>query len=342
MKISVKKQRLFLAHNWTIARGSSDYKDNVFLTIEKDNIVGYGEAAPNSRYNESPDKTIASINSVIDFLKEADFKDYQGIKLHLDKIINDQNCARAAIDMAILDWIGKSKKMPLYNYFGLKPENIPLTSYSIGIDTITNMQKKVEEFAHMPIFKIKLGTNKDREIISAIREVTNNPIRVDINEAWKLKEKALEQIEWLAGKNIEFVEQPMPSKMAEESFWLSERSPLPIIADESAVSNKDIPLIKGVFDGINIKLMKAGGILESLEMIKTAKSFDMKIMLGCMIETSIAISAAAHIAPLADYIDLDGSLLLANDPYKGIEIINGRIIHSDLPGLGVSEKNINK
>ena len=272
MKISVKKQRLPLEHNWTIARNSSDYKDNVFITIEENNVVGIGEAAPNIRYNESANRTISSIKGAVNFLEKSDLFDYQDIKSHLEKIINDQNCARAAIDMAILDWIGKSKNIPLYKYFRLNSDDIPLTSYSIGIDTIGNMKKKVEEFAHMPIFKIKLGTNKDREIVSAIRKVTSNPIRVDINEAWNRKEKALEEIEWLATKNVEFVEQPMPANMLEESFWLKKRSPLPIIADESVINNKDIPRLKDAFDGINIKLMKAGGILESLEMIKTAKS----------------------------------------------------------------------
>jgi len=338
MNISLEKNRLHLAHNWTISRNTSTYKDNVFITIEKDGIVGVGEAAPNIRYNESADKTISVISKSISYLEESHPLEYQNIHVHLKNMITDQNCARTAIDIALLDWVGKQKKRPLYKYFDLNPKKTPLTSYSIGIDSISNMQKKVKEYSHMPIFKIKLGTDKDREIISAIRKVTNNLIRVDANEAWKEKETAIKDIEWLAQKNVEFVEQPMPANMLEETGWLKERSPIPIIADESVINNQDIPNLKDTFDGINIKLMKAGGILEAMEMIKTARSLDMEIMLGCMIESSVAISAAAHIAPLVDYVDLDGSLLLANDPYKGFNIENGIIKLTDLPGLGVYSK----
>lgn len=339
MQIDIKTKRLDLAHQWTISRNSSSFKENVFITLERDNISGLGEAAPNIRYGESAEKTIQAIQSAISILGNSDFMDYQVIKVQLELGIKDQNCARAAIDMAILDWVSKSKNLPLYKFFGLNPEDIPHTSYSIGIDSPLNMQNKVQEYAHMPVFKIKLGTKNDREIITAIREVTSRPIRVDINEAWLDKEKAIQEINWLAEHGVEFVEQPMPADMLNEHSWLKQRSPIPLIADESVIHNEDIPLLKNAFDGINIKLMKAGGTMEALEMIKTARKLDMKVMLGCMIESSLAISAAAHIAPLADFIDLDGSLLLANDPYEGLRFENGHIILNDSPGLGVWEKH---
>jgi L-Ala-D/L-Glu epimerase / N-acetyl-D-glutamate racemase len=338
MNVKIKKLRLQLAHNWTISRNTSSYKDNVFINIENNGITGIGEAAPNVRYNENADMTIAALNNAVSFLQQSDLNEYQNVIQGLKDVIVNQNCALAAADIAIMDWFGKSKNMPVYKLFDLNPQKIPLTSYSIGIDSIPKMQKKVEEFSHMPIFKIKLGTDKDREIISGIRQVTNKPIRVDANEGWKKKEKALADIEWLAGQNVEFVEQPMPSAMLEDMVWLKEKSPLELFADESVIKRTDIPDLKNAFHGINIKLMKAGGIIEALAMIKTARSLNMNVMLGCMIESSVAIAAAAHIAALVDYVDLDGSLLLASDPYTGVEIKNGKIILNTLPGLGVSEK----
>jgi L-alanine-DL-glutamate epimerase-like enolase superfamily enzyme len=335
MNITIEKKRLNLAHNWTISRNTSTYKDNVFVSLEKDGHTGYGEAAPNIRYNEDADRTVFAVNKAIPFLESTDLQDYKSVNRHLKGIITDQNCAVAAIDIAVLDWLAKSRNVPLYKFFKLDPQKIPLTSYSIGIDSLDNMKKKVEEFSYMPIFKIKLGTDRDREIISAIRQVTQNPIRVDANEGWQEKEKALADIEWLAGQNVEFVEQPMPAARLDDMIWLKDKSPLPLIADESVIHHRDIKNLVNAFDGINIKLMKAGGVTEALEMINTARSLHMKIMLGCMIESSVAIAAAAHIAALVDYVDLDGSMLLARDPYSGLRIENGKIILNDSAGLGV-------
>ena len=218
---------------------------------------------------------------------------------------------------------------------GLNPENAPLTSFSIGIDTPENMQERVREMAHMPIFKIKLGKENDREIITAIRQVTDHTIRVDANEGWKDREEAIKNIEWLEKQNVEFIEQPMPAAMLEETAWLKERSPLPLIADEAVKKTADIPKLAEAYHGINIKLMKSGGILEALSMIHIARAMEMQIMLGCMVETSVAISAAAQIAPLVDYIDLDGNLLLKEDPYTGVKHKTGRLIFNELPGLGI-------
>lgn len=335
-KLSVETKRLHLAHTWTIARNSSDYKDNVFVYIEKDGVTGMGEAAPNVRYKEDAATTMLRIRAVEEVLARHSFFHYSTLIPELRARITDQNCAVAALDMAIFDWLGKAMGQPLHHILGSDPARMPLTSYSIGIDTIENMQKKVEEAADMPIYKIKLGKDNDREIIRGIREVTDKPIRVDANEGWKDREQALKQIEWLAGQNIEFVEQPMPEAQLTDMLWLKERSPLPLFADESAHTARDIPRLAGAFHGINIKLMKSCGLLEGLSMVHTARALEMQIMLGCMVESSLAISAAAQLAPQTDYIDLDGNLLLKHDPFSGLDQENGRIRLSSLPGVGVN------
>ncbi len=337
IKASIK--RLHLKNIWTIARNSSEFKENVIISLEKDGIIGYGEAAPNIRYHEDADSTIRAIEFFNQQVKSFDPQFYQELKKEIDLQIINQNCAKAAIDMAILDWIGKKQNMPLYKFFGLNPGSARLSSFSIGIDDLEKMQQKVKDNKFMAIYKIKLGLENDREIIKAIRKVTDKPLRVDVNEGWKDKEFALQQIKWLADQGVELVEQPLPSNMLQESVWLKEKSPLPLIADESVSQAKDIVLIAKAFDGINIKLMKSGGILEALKMIHIARTLDLKVMLGCMIETSIAISAAAQISSLADYLDLDGNLLIVNDPYVGIKNNNGRLIFNDLPGLGIEERD---
>ncbi len=333
--IQVKTKRLYLKHTWTIARGSSDYKDNVFVRIEKDGIVGIGEAAPNVRYGENAKLTTQRIHEAESIFRENDFFHYWDIKDALDARITDQSCAKAALDIALMDWVGKAFNAPLYKLFGFDTAKAPLTSYSIGIDTREMIIKKVKEAEPYPILKIKVGTDRDEEIIEAVRSVTDKPIRVDANEGWTSKEEALERIQWLKDKGVEFIEQPMPASMLEETAWLRERSPMPIIADEAVKTAADIPKLAKAYDGINIKLMKSGGMLEALRMIHIAKALGMKIMLGCMIESSVAISAAAHLAPMVDYADLDGNLLISNDPFTGVKVDHGKFVYNDKPGLGV-------
>ncbi|KAA3610408.1 MAG: dipeptide epimerase [Calditrichaeota bacterium] len=333
--IKVETKKLHLAHTWTIARNSSDFKENVFVQISKDGKTGIGEAAPNVRYDEDAERTTERLNDCLEIIEKNNLLNFQDLKKEIDRQITDQSCAKAAIDMAILDWAGKKLNAPLFKMFGLNPEKAPLTSYSIGIDSIENMQQRVREKADMPIYKIKLGKDNDREIIEGIREVTDHVIRVDANEGWRDKEYALEQIKWLADKGVEFVEQPMPAEMLVETAWLKERSPLPLIADEAVKKTTDIIKLAESYHGINIKLMKSGGILEALSMIHLARAMEMEIMLGCMVESSVAISAAAQIAPFVDYVDLDGNLLLADDPYSGVKVEQGKLIYNDLPGLGI-------
>jgi L-alanine-DL-glutamate epimerase-like enolase superfamily enzyme len=333
--IEVKTKQLNLTHTWTISRNSSDFKENVFVKLEKNGIVGYGEAAPNVRYGENAELTTNQINEAKNIFKKTELFHYIDIKNELDGAILDQSCAKAALDIAVMDWIGKSLNVPLYKLWGLNTAHTPKTSFSIGIDTPEMIRKKVREAEPYPILKVKVGTKDDEKIISAVRSVTDKTIRVDANEGWKTKEEALEKIQWLATQGVEFIEQPMPADMIEETAWLRERIEMPIVADEAVKSAADIPKLAKAYDGINIKLMKSGGLLEALRMIGMAKALKMKIMLGCMIESSVGISAAAHLAPYVDWADLDGNLLISNDPFSGVKVVKGSFVFNDKPGLGV-------
>lgn len=335
MSIEVKTKQLELAHTWTISRNSSDFKNNVFVKIERDGIVGYGEAAPNVRYGENAEITTQKINESRQIFEKTDFFHFTNIKEALDATVLKQSCAKAAMDIALMDWVGKALNVPLYQMYGLNPADAPLTSFSIGIDTPEVIKQKVREAEQYPLLKIKVGKPNDEEIIGAVRSVTDKPIRVDANEGWKNKEEALERILWLKSQGVEFIEQPMPSHMIEETAWLRERAGIPIVADEAVKTAADIPLLATAYDGINIKLMKSGGIQEAMRMIGMAKSLGMKVMLGCMIESSVAISAAAHLAPFVDWADLDGNLLIKNDPFTGVKVDHGKFVYNDKPGIGV-------
>ncbi len=255
-----------------------------------------------------------------------------------ERVIPDQSCACAALDIAILDWVGRRLNVPLYRLFGLDAGKAPVTTFSIGIDTPEVIKAKVKEAKDFPVLKIKVGTENDAQIVAAVREATDRPLRVDANEGWRDKEQALKKIQWLQKMGVELIEQPLPAAMIDETAWLKERVDMPIIADEAVKGAGDIPKLAGAYDGINIKLMKAGGIQEAIRMIHVARALGLKIMLGCMIESSVAISAAAHISPLVDYADLDGNLLISNDPFAGVDVKNGKLILNDQPGLGVSEQ----
>jgi L-alanine-DL-glutamate epimerase-like enolase superfamily enzyme len=333
--LEVKTKRLLLQHTWTISRNSSDYKDNVFVKIEKDGVAGYGEAAPNVRYGEDHEKTTDRIMSIKDMIEQYDLWQFAELKEEIFKSITDQNCARCALDIAIMDWVGKKLNVPLYKYWGIDKTKTPVTSFSIGIDTPEVIRQKVREAEKYAVLKIKVGKENDEEILDAVRSVTDKPIRVDANEGWKSKEVALEKIKWLKTMGVEFIEQPMPSEMIDETRWLRDRVDMPIVADEAVKTAADIPRLSKAYDGINIKLMKAGGLQEAMRMIHLAKAFNMKIMLGCMIESSVAISAGAQLSPMVDWADLDGNLLISNDPFSGVTVEQGKLVLNDKPGLGV-------
>jgi L-Ala-D/L-Glu epimerase len=334
----VSIQRLYLTHTWTIARNSSDFKDNVFLRIERDGFAGLGEAAPNVRYGENAELTTRRIEQMRDAFEKSDWLQFADLKQEIDRVITDQSCAKAALDIALLDWFGNRVGLPLYRLFGLDPAKTPITTFSIGIDTPEMITSKVREAADFPVLKIKVGRENDAEVIAAVRKATDKPLRVDANEGWKTREEAIRKIEWLQKEGVDLVEQPMPAHMIEETAWVRERAGVPILADEAVTDARDIPKLASAYDGINIKLMKSGGIQEALRMIHTARSMSLQIMLGCMIESSVAISAGAHLSPLVDYADLDGNLLISNDPYRGVAVREGKLILPDAAGLGVSPR----
>jgi L-alanine-DL-glutamate epimerase-like enolase superfamily enzyme len=336
--VSVSRKRLLLRHTWTISRNSSDFKENVFVRIERDGVVGWGEAAPNVRYGESAELTLAAIEKARPLIEAGDWLHYVHLREQWERAIPDQSCACAALDIAILDWVGNKLGVPLYRLLGLDASKTPVTTFSIGIDTPEVVKQKILEAKDFPVLKIKVGRDNDAEILTAVREATDKPLRVDANEGWHDKEQALEKIRWLQGLGVELIEQPLPAAMIDETAWLRERVDMPIIADEAVRRAGDIPRLAGAYDGINVKLMKAGGIQEAIRMIHVARALGLKVMLGCMIESSVAVSAAAHLSPLVDYADLDGNLLISNDPFEGVGVKDGKLILSGRPGLGVRER----
>ncbi len=336
MKLRYYTYDLQLKHTFTIARGSRDVNTVVFVELEHDGITGYGEASPSTRYDETPESVIEFIKR-IDTGKMADPFQIERNVQYLSSLSENDTSARAAVDIAMHDWVGKALGQPLFRIWGLSPEDTPVTSFTIGIDTPDVLIDKIKEAEEYPLLKIKLGGDNDEEIIDTIRSVTDKVLRVDANEGWSIREIALEKIHWLQEEGVEFIEQPMPADQLLDTAWLREHASVPVIADENVVSMFDVPGLRGAFDGINIKLMKCGGLNAALKMIYTAKLMKMKVMLGCMVESSAAISAAAQLAPLLDYADLDGNLLIKNDPFKGVTIKEGKLILPDEPGIGVTK-----
>jgi len=317
--------RLRLKHAWTTVMSSSTYRDNLHLRYTREGVTGLGEGAPIPRYREDAASALQAVESLRGMLESADPWQFRKVLSKVAGRIEGQYAAKAAIDIALMDWVTRKLGIPLYRYLGLDPHGAPLTSFSIGIDTPEITRQKVREAAAFPILKIKVGLDTDEETIAAVRAETNKPLRVDANEGWKSKEEAVRKINWLESQGVELVEQPMPAEMREETRWVRSRVQIPIIADEACRHPEDIPGLADAYDGVNVKLMKCGGIQPALQMIDTARSFGMKVMIGCMIESSIGITAAAHLSPLADYADLDGNLLIANDPYRGVTVENGRL-----------------
>ncbi len=337
MNLTYEHIELQLRHTFTITRGSRDRAKNVLLRIEHDGVTGIGEAAPSNRYNESPE-SVASFLSRVDLSSFRDPFRLEEILQYVGSLEEGNSSAKAAVDIAIHDWIGKRLGIPLWRYWGLDDRRTPLTSVTIGIDTPEAIQQKVREASPYPILKVKLGVANDREIISTIRGITTKVIRVDANEGWGTKEEALEKILWLESQGVEFVEQPMAAGRLDDIAWLRGKVHIPLIADESITTIGDIYALKDAFDGINIKLMKCGGMREAFRMIHAARAAGMKVMLGCMIESSVGISGAAQLSPLVDYADLDGNILIANDPFCGVRNDNGKLILQDRPGLGIETR----
>jgi L-alanine-DL-glutamate epimerase-like enolase superfamily enzyme len=337
-KLDFEKLELVPSHPFTIARGTKETVPNVLVKLTADGVTGLGEAGPNSRYNEDADSVIAFLNQLpASFFDAVDSADI--LQEKLQQIDEPVQSAKTAVEMAWLDWWGKTQAQPLWKLWDAPSQTTPPTSFTIGLDNMEVMQQKVEGAEGYPILKVKLGTDRDKEIIKGIREVSEQIIRVDANEGWEDLETAKEAIRFLADQNVEFIEQPMPASCKEELVQLKEWSPLPIVADESLVGSEYMDEIAEQFDGINIKLQKVGSLVEALKLIKKARARNIEVMIGCMIESSLGISAGALLGTWADYVDLDGHLLISNDPFSGLTLTDEkRIKLSRLPGLGVTER----
>jgi L-alanine-DL-glutamate epimerase-like enolase superfamily enzyme len=330
---------LELRHTFTVATFSRSTTPVMLVEVEHEGVTGYGEASMPPYLGESQ-QTATAFFARVDLGQFPDPFQLEEILPAIDALAPGNPAAKAAIDIALHDWIGKRLAAPWFRLWGLNPRKAPVTSFTLGIDTPEVMRQKAREAAPYKILKVKLGRSaeEDRGIISAIREVTDKPILVDANQGWKDPAEALRMIEWLAARGVQLIEQPLPKHDLENTAWLRERSPLPLIADESAQRLTDILKLRGVFDGINIKLMKCTGLREAHRMIGLARSLGLKIMLGCMTETSCAISAAAQLSPLVDWADLDGAELIKNDPFDGARIVDGKIVLPDRPGIGIQKR----
>jgi L-alanine-DL-glutamate epimerase-like enolase superfamily enzyme len=276
------------------------------------------------------------VESVRGLLLDSDPMQFAKIMAGVFQRVPGEWAGKAAIDIALMDWVGKTLRIPLYSYFGLDPRDTPLTTFSIGIDTPEITKQKTREAAAYPILKVKVGLDTDESTIEAVRSVTDKPLRVDANEGWKDREEAARKINWLEKQGVEFIEQPLPAERIEDTRWLRGRVHIPIIADEACQRASDIPRLKDAYDGVNIKLDKSGGMLEAYRMIQIAKALGMRTMLGCMVSSSVSVTAAAHLSPLVDYADLDGNLLIANDPFHGVRVEKGKLILPGGPGLGLT------
>ncbi len=283
-------------------------------------------------------ETTASCRTALERIVESGPKspgNHEALIRSLEATAPNAPAARAAVDAAIMDWVGRCSNVPLFRFWGIDPANMPPTSMTIAIDAPDRVRERAKEAGNFLVLKLKLGSKWDHAMVSAIRDVTDTLIRGDANEGYLDRETALREIEWLAERNVELVEQPLAADRIDDMIWLKERSPLPLIADEAFMQVRDLPRVAGGYDGINIKLVKCGGTLAAREAIAAARATGLKVMLGCTIESSLGIAAAAHLAPLADYVDLDGNLLIANDPFDGHPVVDGRIALRDAPGLGI-------
>ncbi len=348
MNLTIKSLNLKLKYPFRISRETRTVQNNILVILEdEDGTFGLGEAAPVKYYGEDVKSVKAALRKMSKFL--VDVPD----PFHIEDITNvgatlavAQNSragarpaptdasARAAVDIALHDLVAKKLNIPLYKFLGLNPAYSKVTSFTIGLDSIETMCKKIEEAKDFPILKIKLGVKNDIKILKAIRHRTGATIRVDANAGWTVSE-AIKKINAMRDFGVEFVEQPIPPGNIDGLKKVRDNVDMPIIADEDVRTSSDIIALAGAVDGINIKLMKCGGIREAIRMINIARACKLKIMLGCMIESSVSITAAAHLTPLVDYADLDGNILITNDPFKGVSIRQGKLLLPKKNGLGV-------
>jgi L-alanine-DL-glutamate epimerase-like enolase superfamily enzyme len=338
LNLSYKPFDVQLKHVFTIAKNSRTSTAVSLVEIEFEGVTGYGEGSMPPYLGESHD-TAREFISKVDLTQFNDPFRLEDILAYIDSIADHNGAIKSAIDIALHDLVGKLMGQPWYKIWGYDPQKTPSTSFTIGIDTPEVVKQKTLEAKEFNILKVKLGRENDKEMIETIRSVTNVPLCVDANQGWTDKQAALDLIFWLKEKGVVFIEQPMQKDKLDEIAWITQKSPLPIIADESLQRWSDIKNLVGVFTGINIKLAKCGGMREAHRMLETARGLGMKVMIGCMTETSCAISAAAQLSPMVDWGDLDGNLLINNDIFEGVKVVNGKITLNDLPGIGVVKIN---
>lgn len=341
IELSFENLDLTLAHPFGISYGTSSTSHNVLVKLHFEDHIGLGEASPASYHSES----IPTVNAVLGQIRAKqneilgnDPFAAQEVSRRMDKLIAGNYAAKAAVEMAFHDLAGKIAGQPVYKMFGLSGHEYPMTDFTIGIDQLDKIEMKTREAveAGYKMLKVKLGTSYDHDIIKSVRKVATLPLRVDANGGWTPKE-AVEKAKFLAEYNVEFIEQPLPKYASVEDFrFVKERSPLPILADESVCRAADVARLAQAVDGVVVKLAKCGGLLEAVRVISTARAHGLKVMFGMMIESSIGVTAAAHLSSLCDYLDLDGALLLKDDPYQGAEYQDGYLRLSEKPGLGVS------
>ena len=334
LKLSFRPYELQLKHVFTVASNSRTTTPVILTEVEYDGVIGYGEASMPPYLGESH----ASVTAFLSKVSLEQFSDpflTEDILAYIDGIMPGNYAAKASVDIALHDLTGKLIGEPWYRIWGLNPEKTPSTSFTIGIDTAEVVKEKTREADIFNILKVKLGRDNDREMIESVRSVTDKPLYVDVNQGWKDRNQALEMAFWLKEKNIVFIEQPMPKEQIDDIAWLTERSPLPVLADEALQTVSDLLPMKGVYSGINVKLMKCGGMNAAYKMITMARAMGMKILIGCMTETSCAVTAAAQLSPLVDWADLDGNLLISNDVFEGLTIVDGKVTLPGGPGLGI-------
>lgn len=336
LKLSFKPFTLELKHVFTVASNTRSTTPVVLTELEFDGLIGYGEAS-------MPPYLCESEQSVMLFLSKVDLNGFSDpcsiveILQYIDSIAPGNNAAKASVDIALHDLVGKIEGQPWYSLWGYDPDKTPVTSYTIGIDTPEMVVQKTIEASPYKILKVKVCQGNEMAMIDAVRSVTDKPLYVDVNQGWTDRNYALEMAYLLYERNVLFIEQPLPKESQDDIAWLSAHSPLPIFADEAICRLSDLKRIYGAYNGVNIKLMKSTGMHEAHQMLEFAKSVGMKTMIGCMTETSCAISAAAHLSPNADFADLDGALLIKNDVFKGMEVVDGRIVLNNKLGIGVEK-----
>lgn len=338
MRLSFEPYELKLRHAFNLARYQRTTTPDVLCTITLDGITGYGEASMPPYLGESV-KSVSEFLSRLDLAQFADPFRIEDIHDYMDSVAPDNRAAKACVDIALHDLTGKIMGQPWHKIWGLNPETAPCTSFTIGIDKPDVVRQKVREAEPYKVLKVKMGLDNDRQTVEIIRSMTDVPLCVDVNQGWTDRRQALDMCHWLKEQGCIFVEQPFDKAAIDDTAWLTQHSPLPIIADEFLQRLPDVSRAAGAYSGINIKLMKSTGMHEAYQMATLARAMGMKVMLGCMTETSCAVSAAAQLAPLADFADLDGNLLITNDRFSGVKIVNGKVTLPDLPGIGVTPVN---